>query len=163
MIMMASTKYPLDLTVNGQKYSLQIDPRRALSEVIRYELGLTGTKEGCNTGNCGACTVLLEGKPIKSCLMFGLQANGKSLETIESLAKHDKLHPVQQSFIDSFAIQCGYCIPGMMLASVALLRENPNPTEEEVREAVSGNICRCTGYTKIFEAVLAAAKMMRGG
>lgn len=154
-------KHKLDFTVNGNRYVVEVEPWKSLRDVLREELGLTGVKVGCSTGNCGACTVLLDGKAVKSCLVLALQANGRRVETIEGLAKDGKLHPLQEAFIDHFAVQCGYCTPGMIMAAKALLEENPSPTEEEVREALHGNICRCTGYVKIVEAVLAAAERMR--
>ena len=149
-------KQLLKLTVNGDGHEIYVDPRRSLAEVLRNELGLTGTKEGCLSGYCGVCTVLIDGKAVKSCLIFACQAQGKDILTIEGLAKDGQLHPLQQAFIDHFAVQCGFCTPGMILSAKALLDENPNPSEEEVRNELIGNICRCTGYRKIVEAVLAA-------
>lgn len=146
------------LQVNGETYKLSIDVRRTLLEVLRDELNLTGTKEGCGTGDCGACTVLLDGTPIASCLTLAIEAQGKEISTIEGLAKDGQLHPIQRAFIDHGAIQCGYCTPGMIMSAKALLDRNPQPTEAEVREAISGNYCRCTGYTKILEAILAASQ-----
>jgi len=150
-------KQLLKLKVNGDDHEVYVDPRRSLAEVLRNDLGLTGTKESCLSGYCGACTVLIDGKAVKSCLIFACQAQGKDILTIEGLAKDGQLHPLQQAFIDHFAIQCGFCTSGMILSAKALLDENPNPSEEEVRNELSGNICRCTGYRKIVEAVLAAA------
>ena len=150
-------KQLLKLTVNGDEYELYVDPRRSLAEVLRNELGLTGTKEGCLSGYCGACTVLIDGKAVKSCLIFAYQTQGKDILTIEGLAKDRQLHPLQQAFIDHFAVQCGFCTSGMLLAAKALLDENPNPSEEEVRHGLTGNLCRCTGYKKIVEAILAVA------
>lgn len=155
-------KQLLMLRVNGEDYEIFTEPWNTLVGVLREELGLTGTKEGCNTGNCGVCTVLIDGKAVKSCMILASQAKGKDILTIEGLSK-DGLHPLQQAFIDHFAVQCGFCTPGMILSSKALLDENPSPTEEEVRLGLAGNICRCTGYVKIVEAVLAAAKMMGKG
>jgi carbon-monoxide dehydrogenase small subunit len=152
----------LRLRVNGENYEVFIDPWKTLVGVLREDLGLTGTKEGCNTGNCGVCTVLIDGKAVKSCLVLASQAQGKDILTIEGLSK-DGLHPLQQAFVDHFAIQCGFCTPGMIVAGKALLDENPNLTEEEVKLGLSGNLCRCTGYVKIVEAVLAAAARMRKG
>jgi carbon-monoxide dehydrogenase small subunit len=146
--------------VNGEEYEIFTDSWKTLERVLRDDLGLTGVKGGCNTGNCGVCTVLIDGKAVKSCLVLASQAQGKDILTIEGLSKHG-LHPLQQAFIDHFAIQCGFCTPGMVLAAKALLDENPNPTEEEVKLGLSGNLCRCTGYVKIVEAILAAAEMMR--
>ena len=150
----------LRLRVNGEEYQVFVEPWKTLVDVLREELGLTGTKEGCNTGNCGACTVLIDGKAVKSCLVLACQAKGRDVLTIEGLAR-DGLHPLQQAFIDHFAVQCGFCTPGMILTAKALLDENPNPTEEDVRKAIVGNLCRCTGYIKIVEAVLAAAEIMK--
>jgi len=150
----------LMLRVNGEDYEIFTDSWKTLEKVLRDDLGLTGVKEGCNTGNCGVCTVLIDGKAVKSCLVLASQVQGKNILTIEGLSKHG-LHPLQQAFIDHFAIQCGFCTPGMVLAAKALLDENPNPTEEEVKLGLSGNLCRCTGYVKIVEAILAAAEMMR--
>ena len=148
-------KQQLQLTVNGEAYDIYIEPWKTLLQVLRDEINLTGTKEGCQTGSCGTCTVLIDGKAVKSCLILVGQAKGKQITTIEGLGK-DGLHPLQQAFIDHFAVQCGFCTPGMILAAKALLDENPDATEEEVRKGLVGNLCRCTGYTKIVEAVLAA-------
>jgi len=148
------SKKSLQLTINGEPYELTVEPRTTLAELLREELHLTGTKEGCGIGMCGACTVLLDGKAIKSCLVLALKANGKEITTIEGLAAKGDIHPLQKAFIDHGAIQCGYCTPGMILSAKALLDENPHPTEEEVRMAMAGNLCRCTGYVKILEAIL---------
>lgn len=150
-------KQLLSLRVNGEDYETFVEPWKTLSEVLRDELYFTGVKEGCQTGYCGACTVLIDGKAVKSCLVLARQAAGKDILTVEGLAK-DGLHPLQQAFIDHFAVQCGYCTPGMILSAKALLERNPHPKEEEIREAISGNLCRCTGYVKIVEAILAVAK-----
>lgn len=150
-------KQPVTLRVNGETYELSIDVRRTLLEVLRDELNLTGTKEGCGTGDCGACTVLLDGTSIASCLTLAVEAQGKEISTIEGLAEDGQLHPVQRAFIEHGAIQCGFCTPGMIMSAKALLDKNPQPTETEAREAISGNYCRCTGYTKIVEAILAAS------
>jgi carbon-monoxide dehydrogenase small subunit len=151
-------KVPIQLKVNGMAYKMEVEPRRTLLELIREDLELTGTKEGCGLGECGTCTVLLGGKPIKSCITLAVQANGRKVTTIEGLEKADgTLHPLQQAFIDHGAIQCGFCTPGMVLSAKALLDENPKPTELEVRQAIAGNLCRCTGYQKIVEAILSAA------
>ena len=152
----------LTLKVNGEDYEIFTDPWKTLVRVLREDIGLTGTKEGCNTGNCGACTVLINGKAVKSCLILAAQAQGKDILTIEGLSQNG-LHPIQQAFIDHFAVQCGYCSPGMILAAKAFLDENPNPKEAEVKLHLTGNLCRCTGYVKIVEAVLAAAEGMRTG
>jgi aerobic-type carbon monoxide dehydrogenase small subunit (CoxS/CutS family) len=150
----------LRLRVNGEDYEVFVDPWKTLVGVLREDLGLTGTKEGCNTGNCGVCTVLIDGKTVKSCLVLAFQAQGKDIFTIEGLSK-DGSHPLQQAFVDHFAIQCGFCTPGMIMAAKGFLDENPDPTEEEVKLGLSGNLCRCTGYVKIVEAVLAASEAMR--
>jgi carbon-monoxide dehydrogenase small subunit len=152
----------LKLRVNGENYEVFTDSWKTLERVLRDEIGLTGVKEGCNTGNCGVCTVLIDGKAVKSCLVLAFQVQEKEILTIEGLSKNG-LHPLQQAFIDHFAIQCGFCTPGMVLAAKALLDETPNPTEVEVKLGLSGNLCRCTGYVKIVEAVLAAAEMTRKG
>ncbi len=149
------------LNVNGRDYVVDVKPHWTLLQVIREQIGLTGTKCGCAAGECGACTVLADGKPILSCLTLAAQAEGKKLTTIEGLAEGAMLHPLQEAFVAHGAIQCGFCTPGMILSAKALLDENPDPTEEDVREAISANLCRCTGYIKIVEAVLAAAKKMR--
>jgi aerobic-type carbon monoxide dehydrogenase small subunit (CoxS/CutS family) len=153
-------KRPINFQVNGMAEEVFVDPWKSLADVLREELGLTGTKIGCNEGQCGSCTVLLDGKAVKSCLVLAPKVNGKEVVTIEGLAGEDGLHPLQETFIDHFAVQCGYCIPGMIMASKATLDENPEPTEQEVREALHGNLCRCTGYVKIIEAVLAARDKM---
>ena len=149
--------------VNGKSYELAIEPHILLVEVLREELGLTGTKHSCDIGHCGACTVLIDGTPTLSCLTPALTVKGKNITTIEGLAEGTTLHPIQKSFIDYGAIQCGYCTPGMILSAKALLDKNPIPTREQVKEALSGNLCRCTGYVKIVDAVLAAAEAMRQG
>jgi carbon-monoxide dehydrogenase small subunit len=151
-------KVPIQLKVNGMAYKMEVEPRRTLLELIREDLELTGTKEGCSLGECGSCTVLLDGKPIKSCITLAVQANGREVTTIEGLEKADgTLHPLQRAFIDHGAIQCGFCTPGMILSAKGLLDENPRPTELEVRQAIAGNLCRCTGYQKIVEAILAVS------
>ena len=148
----------LHLTLNGEAVSLQVRPTKLLVDLLREDLGLTGTKKGCGSGECGACTVLLNGKPVNSCLMLALEAAGKNITTIEGLAPRGELHPLQRAFIEAGAVQCGYCSPGMILTGEALLNENPNPSEEDVKRAIEGNICRCTGYYKIIEAILNVAK-----
>ena len=150
-------KQLVTLRVNGETYELSIDVRRTLLEVLRDDLNLTGTKEGCGTGDCGACTVLVDGVPITSCLTLAIEAQGREITTIEGLAKDGQPHPIQRAFIEHGAIQCGFCTPGMIISAKALLDKNPRPTEAEVREAISGNYCRCTGYTKIVEAILNAS------
>lgn len=154
-------KYPLTLHVNGDTYDLDVRPHRVLLEVLRDTLDLTGTNDGCRTGNCGACTVLVDDRPVPSCLMLALDADGSQVQTIEGLAGSGDLHPLQRAFVDHGAIQCGYCTPGMILTAHALLEENPQPSEAEIRAALIGNLCRCTGYQKIVEAVLAAAEAQR--
>lgn len=155
-------KQHVTTTVNGDAVELLCDPTQTLLDVLRDELDMKGTKEGCGTGDCGACSVMLDGVLVCSCLVFGVEANGKSVETIEGMAQGDDLHPLQQKFIDHVALQCGICTPGLLIASRALLEENPNPTEEEIRYWLAGNLCRCTGYHKIIEAVQDAAAEMRG-
>ena len=143
----------IGLTVNRREYELAVKPNRTLADLLRYDLGLTGTKKGCEEGECGACTVLMDGLAVASCLVLAVQARGKSITTIEGLAEDGELKPIQKAFIDKGAIQCGYCTPGMILASSALLEQNPDPDEREIRTAISGNLCRCTGYQKIVEAI----------
>ena len=147
-------KYPLTLTVNGEKCELEVLPHRTLLDIIRNELGLTGTKGGYGNGECGACTVLMDGQPVNACLVLALQAQEKEVTAIEGLSREGKLHSIQEAFISHGAIQCGFCTPGMVLSAKALLDRNPRPEEKEIREALSGNLCRCTGYQKIVEAVL---------
>ncbi|MFQ5854877.1 MAG: (2Fe-2S)-binding protein [Anaerolineae bacterium] len=151
-------KYPMTLRVNGDTHEVEVRPQWTLLEVLRDELDLTGTNDGCRTGNCGACTVLLDGRPITSCLMLALDAAGHQVTTIEALTTSGELHPLQRTFVERGAIQCGYCTPGMILSAYALLEENPQPTDTEVRYNLIGNLCRCTGYAKIVEAVLAAVE-----
>jgi len=153
-------KCQINLTINGDSYDILVEPRKTLLSVLRNTIGLTGGKESCSTGDCGACTVLLDGKPVTSCLVLAVSANGKEITTIEGLASGGELHPVQKAFIEKGAIQCGYCTPGMILTAKALLDENPNPTEEEIRRYLAGNLCRCTGYNKIVNAVAYAAQML---
>jgi carbon-monoxide dehydrogenase small subunit len=149
--------------VNGQPHELAIEPHWLLIEILRDRLGFTGTKHSCGVGNCGACTVLVEDEPVLACMTLAMAVRGKRITTIEGLAGPEAMNPLQEAFVDHGAIQCGYCTPGMIVTAQALLDGNPDPTEEEVRHALSGNICRCTGYVKIVEAVLAAAKDMRKG
>ena len=151
----------LRVTINGEFYEVTIKPNTLLLDLLRRELKLTGTKTGCQTGSCGACTVILDGKAVRSCSILALQANGKEITTIEGLSEDGKLHPLQQAFIDHFAVQCGYCTPGMIMSSKAFLDESPDPAEEEVKEALRGNLCRCTGYVKIIEAILSAKEKMK--
>jgi len=150
----------LRLRVNGEDCELYVEPWKTLSEVLREELELTGTKTACSTGRCGACTVLIDGKAVKSCLILASQAQGHKILTIEGLSI-EGLHPLQQAFIDHFAVQCGYCTPGMILSAKAILDENPDATEEEIKVGLAGNLCRCTGYVKIMEAILAARDKMK--
>ena len=150
-------KLTVHFTINGEQRDAQIEPNLTLLEVVRDELRLTGSKEGCGTGDCGACSMIVNGKLVTSCLMLAPQADGAEIETIEGLARDGTLHPLQQTFIDTGAVQCGFCIPGMILAGKVLLDRNPAPDERQIREAIAGNLCRCTGYTKIVEAIDAAA------
>jgi carbon-monoxide dehydrogenase small subunit len=150
-------RQPIRLKVNGEEHDVVVSPNETLVEVLRDRLELTGTKMGCGEGACGTCTVLLDGKPVRSCLTLAVEVQGKEIVTIEGLAEGAKLHPVQEAFMQHGAIQCGFCTPGMILTGKALLDENPHPTEEEVKRAISGVVCRCTGYAKIVEAIMAAA------
>lgn len=149
-------------TINGDSVEYACQPDESLLDVLRNRLGLTGAKEGCGTGDCGACSVIVDGRLTCSCLVLGAEMEGRKLETIEGMADGDKLHPLQQQFIDHAALQCGICTPGFLIAAKALLEKNPDPTEEEIRFGLAGNLCRCTGYDKIVRAVQAAAKEMRG-
>jgi carbon-monoxide dehydrogenase small subunit len=159
IIMGTSMKRLITLRINGIEEQVYTEPWWTLSHLLREELYLTGTKEGCGSGNCGSCTILIDGKAVKSCIYPAMKAKGREITTIEGLQREGgDLHPLQQSFIDHFSVQCGYCTPGMIMVSKALLDENPNPTEEEIRDTLSGNLCRCTGYVKIIEAVLANAE-----
>jgi carbon-monoxide dehydrogenase small subunit len=153
--------YPIEVTVNGEKRRAEVEPRQLLVHFLRDGLGLTGTHIGCDTTSCGACTVLLDGRAVKSCTMFAVQADGHSIETVESLAADGQLHPLQQAFWDCHGLQCGYCTPGMLMTAKAFLAEHPDPSEEEIRRAISGNICRCTGYMNIVKAIHQAAEQLR--
>jgi carbon-monoxide dehydrogenase small subunit len=155
-------KRVISLTVNGSSYEVAVEPWWTLLYTVREELGLTGSKEGCGTGDCGACSMLLDGRLVTSCIVLAVEADGCQVTTIEGLPQGGQLHPVQQAFVEKGAVQCGYCIPGMVMAAYDLLRRNPRPTLEDVRLGLAGNLCRCTGYTKIYEAVLAAAERLRG-
>ena len=148
----------ITVEINGTSYEREVEARRLLVHLIRDDLDLTGTHVGCDTGNCGACSVILDGTLVKSCMLLAVQADGASIETVEGLAEEDELTELQQAFSDHHALQCGYCTPGMLMSATALLRANPSPTEEEIRKALQGNICRCTGYWNIFEAVKAAGR-----
>ncbi|TML67460.1 MAG: (2Fe-2S)-binding protein [Actinobacteria bacterium] len=152
---------PVTVTVNGQARFAEVETRLLLVHFLRETLGLTGTHIGCDTTSCGACTVLLEGTPVKSCTVFAVQAEGRQITTVEGLMSNGALHPIQQGFHEEHALQCGFCTPGMMLTSVALLAENPSPTDEQIRWAISGNVCRCTGYQNIVKAVQHAAAKLR--
>ena len=151
-------KKPLQLTVNREPRQVLVEPYYSLLDTLRDALHLTGTKKGCDEGDCGACTVILDGKLVTSCMVLALSVHDSNVTTIEGLATHESLHPVQQAFVDHGGLQCGFCTPGLVMAGVGLLEENPHPTEEEVKFAIGGNLCRCTGYSKVVEAILAAAK-----
>lgn len=153
-----SKTVPVTLNVNGVEHHLDVEPRLLLVHAVRDHLGLTGTHVGCDTSNCGACTIHMDGKAVKSCTVLAVQADGAALTTIEGLASETELHPLQEAFWNDHGLQCGYCTPGMIMAAAGLLADNPNPTEEEVRHGLEGNLCRCTGYHNIVKAVLSAAK-----
>jgi aerobic-type carbon monoxide dehydrogenase small subunit (CoxS/CutS family) len=153
--------YTLTMTVNREPVSVEVEADELLVDVLRDRLGLTGTKIGCNEGECGACTVIMAGRPVLACLIPALRAQGQEIVTIEGLADGDRLHPLQAAFVEHGAVQCGYCIPGFILSAKALLDRNPHPTREEIKEAVAGNLCRCTGYVKIVEAIEAVARLPR--
>jgi aerobic-type carbon monoxide dehydrogenase small subunit (CoxS/CutS family) len=148
----------ITVTINGTEYEREVEARKLLIHFIRDDVDLTGSHIGCDTGNCGACSVIVNGTLVKSCMMLAVQADGATIETVEGLAEGDELTPLQQAFSDHHALQCGYCTPGMLMSATALLRENPSPSEDEIKKALQGNICRCTGYWNIFEAVKAVAK-----
>ena len=154
-------KQPMTFTINGEIYEDEIDVRRTLLEVLRENFGLTGTKKGCNEGECGTCTVLLDGKPVASCIVLAIEAQGKSIETVEGLEQNGELHRLQQAFIEHGAFQCGFCTPGVLMAAKGLFNKNPKPSEEEARRAIAGNLCRCTGYNKYVEAILDVAAKPR--
>ncbi|MCB0597287.1 MAG: (2Fe-2S)-binding protein [Lewinellaceae bacterium] len=155
-------KKEITISVNGEKHSLEVEPRTLLVHVIREHLRLTGTHIGCDTSSCGACTVLLNGKSIKSCTVLAVQANGKEISTVEGLATAEGLHPLQEGFKENHGLHCGFCTPGMLMRAVELLEHNPKPTEEEIRWGISGNLCRCTGYNNIVKAIQYAGAKMRG-
>jgi carbon-monoxide dehydrogenase small subunit len=152
-------QHKVSTTVNGRRYERQVEARMLLSDFIRHELNLTGTHVGCEHGVCGVCTILLDGQPVRSCLLFAVQADGRALQTVEGLAAdEDALHPLQQAFWEAHGLQCGFCTPGILMTLIPFLEENPQPTEQDIREAISGNLCRCTGYQHIVNAVLLAAR-----
>jgi aerobic carbon-monoxide dehydrogenase small subunit len=151
------------VAINGEKHEADVEPRLLLVHFIRETLRLTGTHIGCDTTHCGACTVLLDGRPIKSCTMFAVQAHGREISTVEGLEQDGKLHPLQEGFMAEHGLQCGYCTPGMLMTSAAFLKKNPKPTEDEIRWAISGNLCRCTGYVNIVKAIQHAAAKLQGG
>ena len=156
------SKFHISATVNGEAVEYLCDPKQTLLDVLRDELNLTGSKEGCSSGDCGACSVTLDGRLVCSCLVLGVEMQGRVVETIENMASDEKLHPLQQKFLEEAALQCGFCTPGFLVAAKALLEKNPNPTETEARYWLAGNLCRCTGYDKIIRAVLETAADMRG-
>ncbi len=168
---MSSTSYstpigqtaPIGVTINGSTESLDVEPRRSLADVIREDVGLTGTHLGCEHGVCGACTVLVDGEPARSCLMLAVQADGAEITTIEGLARDGDMHPVQRAMYEAMSFQCAFCSPGFLMSTVALLRDNPDPTEDEIREELSGNLCRCTGYQSIVAGVETAVQIMKNG
>ena len=154
--------YPIEITVNGERMRFDVPANLRLIDLLRRELEMTGTHEGCGEGDCGACTVIVNGRAVNSCLMLAVEADGCEIQTIEGLSKGDQLHPIQQAFIEHGAIQCGFCTPGMILAAKALLDENPAPSDEEIRFSIVGNLCRCTGYVQIVDSVRIAAERLRG-
>lgn len=155
-------KKTIEFTLNGQHVKAQVSPQRLLIDFLREDLGFTGTKKGCGIGECGACTIIVDGKTVNSCMLLAVMVDGSSVETIEGLSKGDSLHPLQESFINHGAVQCGFCIPGMVLSAKVLLDENPKPMRQEIKVALSGNVCRCTGYKKIIDAVEAVANTNKG-
>ncbi len=155
-----SELFNITVTVNGVQYERAIEPRLLLSDFLRHELGLTGTHVGCEHGVCGTCTIIFDGESVRSCLMFAVQANGHEIQTVEGLGTMDELHPLQEAFREAHGVQCGFCTPGFLMTLVPFLKENPDPTEAEIREAISGNLCRCTGYQHIVDAVKLAAEKM---
>lgn len=154
-------KHNISMKVNGQNYDVSVEPRKTLLAVLRDQLHLTGTKEGCSTGDCGACTVIMDGDTYTSCLVLGVEADGREITTVEGIASEGKLHPVQEAFVKFGGLQCGFCTAGLIVSSASLLDENPNPSDDEIQTALAGNLCRCTGYTKITEAVKDASRVMK--
>ena len=154
-------KLPIQVTINGKAYEHEVEPRLLLSDFLRHEIGLTGTHVGCEQGVCGSCTILFDGEPIRSCLLLAVQANGHDLQTVEGLGTPENMHPIQQAFQDAHGLQCGFCTPGFLMTLVPFLESNPDPTEGEIKEALSGNLCRCTGYQHIVDAVKLAAVRMQ--
>ena len=152
---------PINVTVNGEAHAAEVEPRLLLVHFIRETLGLTGTHIGCDTTHCGACTVHLDGRPVKSCTIFAVQANGRAVNTVEGLEQDGALHPIQEAFTEEHGLQCGFCTPGMMMTGVAFLQDNPDPTDDEIRTAISGNLCRCTGYVNIVKSYQSAAEKLR--
>ena len=155
---MSPLKHTANLIINGEPHEVVVESRETLLDVMREKLLLTGTKKGCDEGDCGACTVLMDGRPVNSCLVLAVEADGKEILTIEGLAHGSELHPLQEAFVKSGSVQCGYCTPGMIMSAKALLDENPDPTEEEIKQAIAGNLCRCTGYVKIIDAIKETAR-----
>ena len=155
------SKHQIQITVNEEEYDLLVHPNRTLLDLLRYDLGLTGTKEGCDEGDCGACTVIVNRKVMTSCIVLAVEVDGATITTIEGMQKGDALHPIQQAFVDSGAVQCGFCTPGMILTTKALLDEFPDPSEEDIKHHLEGNLCRCTGYTKIIDAVNNAVQLLK--
>ena len=156
-----SDLFDIAVTVNGTQYERTVEPRLLLSDFLRHDLGLTGTHVGCEHGVCGSCTVLLDSQPVRSCLVFAVQAHGHEITTVEGLGTPDNLHPIQEAFQEAHGVQCGFCTPGLLLTLVPFLEQNPDPTEQEIRQAITGNLCRCTGYQHIVDAVTLAAEKMR--
>jgi aerobic carbon-monoxide dehydrogenase small subunit len=152
----------IHMKLNDEPVEALIQDNRTMLDFLRKNMGLTGTKKGCEEGECGACTILVNGKPMNSCLMLAVEADGQEIKTIEGVSKDGQLTPIQRAFVERWALQCGFCTPGMIMSAIALLETNPNPTEYEIRDAIAGNLCRCTGYTKIVEAISAAAEVLRG-
>ena len=161
MVNPVAETHDITLNINGRRYALTVDPRRTLADAIRDDCGLTGTHLGCEHGVCGACTIILDGAPMRACLMFAVQADGCALRTVEGLAEDGSFHPLQQAFMEHHALQCGFCTPGFLMLAVALLEHNPDPGDDEIRDALSSNLCRCTGYQNILKAVCAAAVAMK--